>query len=211
MKANEIKEKEKTIDFYTIILIYTFVLLLAGIVTLFFQKQNIDENLQLLKIKNIVLEQKHKSIDKSEYKEALLEEKINELMGYNAFISRLENKWSYQILINREVQRQNKIYVKEGDILVEVCEELLDDGAIAREILNRGSITGGKSKVKLEDCMTFSGNYNINIEGDEAEKTKKVSFYIKTVKKGEEITVNLNQVLARRLNMREPKLTIHVE
>lgn len=211
MKTNEIKEKEKIVDFYTIILIYTFFLLLAGIVALFFQKQSIDENLQLLKNKNIVLEQKLKSMDKPEYKEALLEEKINELMGYNAFISRLENKWNYKILINGEIQRQNKIHVKEGEVLVEVSEEISDDSAIAKEILNRGSITGGSSKVKLEECISFSGNYNINIENEEFENTKKVSFYIKAVKKSEEIIVNLNPILARRLNVREPKLTILVE
>lgn len=138
------------------------------------------------------------------------EQMLKELLPEQEIIKIAKTFWEYDLYIGGNPITSNDITVKPGNTMISI-KQTEKERVLPINLHNKGSVTGGDLSDKFYDHLMFTAMVDFTMNSPLAKANPAVAdYYLKNLKKGTVIDLNLSQPLKERLNLLKPNITITV-
>ncbi|KYH34717.1 hypothetical protein CLTEP_13140 [Clostridium tepidiprofundi DSM 19306] len=132
-------------------------------------------------------------------------DKLRELMGKDDLVILAQKQWNYVLTVNGKKLRGNTIYITDNHIKIVLAEFTNKERVLPKEILMKGTLTGGDPNDSLDSHLKIISQEKYNKHQEEKEGNKRIIYEFNNIPRGTIITLKLSEILKSRLNLDKNK------
>jgi len=166
-------------------------------------EESIKEYVSKRKSLDVILNARKKEFD--EMFDKYYSYKLRKLMGEDDLAILAQKQWNYVLTVNGKELRENTIYITDNSIKIVLAEFTNKERVLPKEILMKGTLTGGDPNDSLYSHLKIISQVKYNKYQEEKEGNKRIIYEFNNIPRGTIITLKLSEILKSRLNLDKNK------
>lgn len=130
-------------------------------------------------------------------------DKLKQIIDEEALEFLAQKQWHYMLTVNGKNVNGPITYLDDKNIKIVLAEFTDKERLLPRDILVKGTLTGGDPNDRIDAYLDVLSLADYNIYEEKEEDQKRVCYEFKNISKGTIITIKISEILKQRLQFNE--------